>query len=97
MGIKDLLKNKRKVIILFYTFIFLFFAIPYVIHLIKLASVATSISLRESEQEKRFDKLITDVRKHIQMINSFLKTYIKSEKQQFIVIPQFHFLSTLIP
>jgi hypothetical protein len=66
MGIKDLYTNKRKAIILFYTFVFLFFAIPYAIHLVKLASVATTISLRESEQEKRFDKLITDVRKEFE-------------------------------
>ena len=58
--------SKRKIIILLYTSVFLFFAIPYAIHLVKLASLATSISLRENEQEKRFEKLITGVRKEFE-------------------------------
>jgi hypothetical protein len=66
MFIKKFFEDKRKAIILFYTFVFLFFAIPYAIHLVKLASVATAISLRENEQEKRFEKLITGVRKEFE-------------------------------
>ncbi len=53
----------RKLTILTYTSVFLFFALPYAIHLVKLTSAATIISIRESEQEKRFEKLITSVRK----------------------------------
>jgi hypothetical protein len=59
----------HKLTILTYTSVFLFFALPYAIHLLKLTSAATIISIRESEQEKRFEKLITGVR------NEFDKAY----------------------
>lgn len=48
--------SKRKIVILLYTFVFLFFAIPYVIHLVKLASVAASMSIIEAEQEKKIEQ-----------------------------------------
>ena len=48
------MSNRNKIILL-YTLVFLFFAIPYAIHLVKLASVATSISIKETEQERKFE------------------------------------------
>jgi hypothetical protein len=48
------MSNRNKIILL-YTLVFLIFAIPYVIHLVKLASVATSISLKEAEQDRLFE------------------------------------------
>jgi hypothetical protein len=48
--------NRTKFIIL-YSGIFLFFAIPYVIHLVKLTAIATKIALNESNQENRVNEL----------------------------------------
>jgi len=48
--------NRTKFILL-YAGIFLFFAIPYAIHLVKLATVAATISYRESNEESRINEL----------------------------------------
>ena len=48
--------NRTKFIIL-YSGIFLFFAIPYVIHLVKLTAIAAKIALNESNQENRVNEL----------------------------------------
>ena len=48
--------NRTKFILL-YAVIFLIFAIPYAIHLVKLATVAATISYRESSEESRINEL----------------------------------------
>ena len=53
----------RKNIILIYTLVFIFFAAPYIIHLIKLGAVSSSISINENIQEKRFEKIKNKIHK----------------------------------
>jgi hypothetical protein len=49
--------TNRLIFIILYTGIFLFFAIPYSIHLVNLATVAAKIGFRESNEESRINNL----------------------------------------
>jgi hypothetical protein len=61
--------NRRKAFLVLYGIIFTFFAIPYGIHLSRLAAAAASISLREHKQLEK----INDIRHKIEA--DFLKQY----------------------
>lgn len=54
--------SKRKLFIILYSAIFLAFGIPYVIHLVKLGTVASQIALRESEEERAYENEIASIK-----------------------------------